>query len=381
MSLSIEAALAALGWSPHFHQQYSTRLGAEPERLGELFPARIVTDRGTEYALLGADGGSRAVLAGRLGRELIGDRRPCVGDFVLVRRVPNGELGRIEHVLDRTSVFRRKVAGVTAHGQAIAANVDVAFVVAAFADDDADPHAASHGLNVRRLERYLRAVRDAPARAVVVVNKADLRADAGARAAELSGALGGVEVVAVSALTGEGLERLWSHVGPGSTAVLVGSSGVGKSSLVNGLLGERVQRVHAVRAADTRGRHTTTHRELFALPSGGVLIDTPGMRELALFADEDDEASGTGFDDIDRLAEACRFRDCSHQTEPGCAVLRAVERGEIPLERLVHAQKLVRELARQRDRQDGLKRHNERQRFRAHSRAVRAGQRFKRGED
>jgi ribosome biogenesis GTPase len=378
--VDMDPALAGLGWTSFFHQQLLTCAADTPE-FAEHPPDRIAVDRGTEYALIGPRGARRAVLAGRLVRDFQGERRPCVGDFVLAVPVPNGDISRIEHVFERRSVFRRKVAGTTAEGQAIAANVDVAIVVSALAPEGADPHAESHGLNQGRIERYLRAIHDAKVRAVVVVNKADLHPAAEEQTRALAEALRHGDVLAVSAFTGHGLDRLGEYVGPGTTAVLVGSSGVGKSSLMNAWLGRAAQRVAAVREEDTRGRHTTTHRELFALPSGGWLVDTPGMREFALFADDDASATATGFEDIDALAGQCRFRDCSHGGEPGCAVLEAVERGELSVERVLHAQKLARELAFQQRRHDALMRQAERQKNRQHSRAVREGQRAKRGTD
>jgi ribosome biogenesis GTPase / thiamine phosphate phosphatase len=369
-----------LGWTSFFHQQFLAFVVDNPE-LGERLPLRIAADHGTEYALVGPGGARRAVLSGRLMRELADDARPCVGDFVLVSAAPESELCRVEHVFERATVFRRKAAGETSHGQAVAANVDVAVVVSALADADADSDADRRGVNVRRLERYLRAIQDATVRAIIVVSKADLAPDADERALALARELGHSEVFAVSAHTGHGMERLAEQVGPGVTAVFVGSSGVGKSSLINRWLGRDVQRVQTVREGDLRGRHTTTHRELFTLPSGGLLIDTPGMRELGLFADEQTDGVDTGFEEIDALAEHCRFRDCRHENEPGCAVVAAVARGEISGERVEHARKLLKEIAWQRSRHDAQKRRTEKQSNKVLSRAVRAGLRAKGRDD
>jgi ribosome biogenesis GTPase len=222
-------------------------------------------------------------------------------------------------------------------------------------------------VNSRRIERYLSAAAKAPARAVVALSKADLRAaEAPAIATELARSLASVPVIPVSAKTGSGLAELAAEIAASGTAVLVGSSGVGKSSLTNRLLDHALQRVAEVRESDTRGRHTTTRRELFVLPSGGVLIDSPGMRELGLAADDhsDRSATGTGFAEIDSLSGACRFRDCHHLDEPGCAVLAAVARGEIETERLEHAHKLARELTWQKVRQAELERRADRKRSR-----------------
>jgi ribosome biogenesis GTPase len=246
-------------------------------------------------------------------------------------------------------VFRRKAVGASTDAQAVAANVDLAIIVCAFGPEQSDARVRERGLNARRVERYLRAAADAPARALLVVNKADLRADAAEQLARLRAEVG-VEALLASAESGLGLAELSGRIEPGTTAVVLGSSGVGKSSLVNRLLGSGRQRVDAIRADDARGRHTTTGRELFLLPGGGILIDTPGMRELGLFADADTDLTSTGFGDIDRIAEACQFRDCRHQTEPGCAVRAAVSAGELASERLEHAHKLGREMAWQQER-------------------------------
>jgi ribosome biogenesis GTPase len=312
-----------------------------------------------------------------LARELSDDERPCVGDFVLVAAPSSSPIGRIEHVLERTGVLRRKAPGRSAKGQAIAANVDVAFIVNALAPEAADARVVERSLNARRIERYLRAVREANAHAVVVVAKADLQREGGEQVAILAKELGLPEVLLVSAHTGLGLDGLRERLGPGTTGVLVGSSGVGKSSLVNRLLGHDAQAVRAIREKDARGRHTTTQRRLFVLPEGGLLIDTPGMRELGLFADESTDTEDAGFDDLGALASSCRFRDCRHVDEPGCAVLLAVKRGEVSAERLEHAHKLERELAWQQRRHDAHQRRQTRIAHRARSADVRDSLRHK----
>jgi ribosome biogenesis GTPase / thiamine phosphate phosphatase len=357
-----QPVLSSLGWTPFFHQQYLRTIFSEPE-LASLVPERVVSVERGELVLLGEQGRRRAVLAGRLHE----DDPPCVGDFVLALSTAPGELTRVVHVFERSSWFRRKAAGSSARPQAIAANVDLAIVVSALPPEGSDPHAYHHGVNSRRIERYLSAAAKAPARAVVALSKADLRAaEAPAIATELARSLASVPVIPVSAKTGSGLAELAAEIAASGTAVLVGSSGVGKSSLTNRLLDHALQRVAEVRESDTRGRHTTTRRELFVLPSGGVLIDSPGMRELGLAADDhsDRSATGTGFAEIDSLSGACRFRDCHHLDEPGCAVLAAVARGEIETERLEHAHKLARELTWQKVRQAELERRADRKRSR-----------------
>lgn len=345
-SFVIPELLGELGWSPLFHRRYLALLATEPELAGSL-PERVASVERGELVLLGVHGRRRAVLAGKL----LESTPACVGDFVLAAPGVAGELTRVVHVFERTSLLQRKAAGPSSRPQAIAANVDLAIVVSALPPPGSDPHAHHHGVNPRRIERYLATAAAAPARALLVLNKADLHPEAEAVARNLARALGGTDVLPVSARNGLGLEQLREQIAAHGTAVVVGSSGVGKSSLTNRLLEQAAQRVSDVRDADTRGRHTTTRRELFVLPSGGVLIDTPGLRELGLAASDDTEASGVGFAEIDLLAQGCRFRDCQHENEPGCAVLTAVSRGELDPQRLESAHKLERELRWQRARQ------------------------------
>ena len=315
-----------------------------------------------------------AQLSGRLRHEL-GHDGPCVGDFVLLSTASQAGPARIDAVLERKSWFRRKLPGASSRAQAIAANVDVVFVVCALTSSDAGLHAARRGVNPRRIERYLHAIREAPALAVVLLNKADLCADASAEARELAAALAGPEVLPVSAKSGLGLDAVVARIAAGDTALFVGSSGAGKSSLTNRLLGSAAQRVEAERAADGRGRHTTTERALLHLPSGGVLIDTPGMRELALYTENEVAPLATGFDDIDLLATRCRYRDCRHESEPGCAVREAVLRGELEATRVEHARRLERELSWQKARHDNRLRAAERKASKVLSRALRVHKR------
>lgn len=300
----------------------------------------------------------------------------AVGDWVVLdddARDP----ARIDAVLDRTSCLERGSSHQSGSVQLIAANIDTVFIVAAFADTQ---KLEARGLRARRLDRFIAAVRQAGATPVVILNKVDLTQRDAAELAtlqrELAQRLGGVEVLLVSVLEQRGLEAIEALLAPGETVAFIGASGVGKSSLVNWLLGEQAQQVHDVRARDRKGRHTTTRRELMLMPSGSVLIDTPGVREFAVVADDRME----GFDDIDALAVACKFRDCSHDTEPGCAVRASVERGALSAERLQSYRDIARDAQRLRDKHDAYARHLEHRQQRRFGKLVRSASAIKKTE-
>lgn len=355
--------LRALGLTPFFLQQLVA--SGDAGCVG-----RIVRERRGEYEVLSTRGAQRASLSGRLEHELPDDDRPTVGDWVVFE--PADPVGRIEWVLERQSVLRRAGVDGTSRAQNLAANVDLCCVVAALSDGDA--HTRKRALNPRRIQRYLVTAASSHIPALVLVNKADAlpRAEAEQAVLELSESLPGARCLLTSAHSGQGLPSLVEELGPGVTAVLLGSSGVGKSTLVNALLEHESQRTSAERADDSRGRHTTTERQLLALQGGGLLIDTPGMRELALWADSDSDADlGAAFDDLERLARGCRFRDCTHHNEPGCAVLAAVETGELSAERIEQAHKLERELLHQRARVDARLRAAQHQERKVRARAGR----------
>jgi ribosome biogenesis GTPase len=330
-------------------------LGWTHDRAAELpegtVPARVArVDRGRLTVLTGG-GDARVHPAAGLYDDT-GLAGPAVGDWVALR----GELA--VSVLPRRSAFTRTGAGRESAAQVVAANLDTVLVVDALAGE----------ARLRRIERYIAVAWSSGAIPVVVLTKADLCDDVPAAVQQVAEDALGVEVRAVSSVTGAGLDGVRALLGPGRTAAMVGPSGVGKSSLANALAGQPVAATREIRD-DGRGRHTTTHRELHLLPGGGLLVDTPGMRELALYDDGDGVA--TAYADVEELALACRFRDCAHRTEPGCAVAAAIDGGRLDPARLAGWRKLQAEAHRQLLRVDARARAAERARARAFSRSLR----------
>lgn len=320
--------LKSLGWGEHFE-----RASADARAAG-LEPARVIAEHKHAYELISADGETSGEVLGRL---LQGGARaglPAVGDWVMIeRKRGSGERASIHAVLPRRTCFSRRAAGEKVEEQVLAANIDTVFLVNGL---DAD-------FNPRRIERYLALARGSGAEPVVLLNKADLCPEAEARQAEIRALAGGAAVLTLSAARGEGVGALAPWLLRGRTVALLGSSGVGKSTLVNALLGELRQETGAVREHDQRGKHTTTRRELIPLPGGALLVDTPGMRELQLW-DSAREGLSAAFPDILGLAAGCRFRDCRHEVEPGCAVRAAVEAGALERARFASYLKLRAEL-------------------------------------
>ena len=312
------------GWSGRLQNDFAAFSAAHHA------PARVIAQHRGLWRLVTREGEVSARLSGRFQLKARPGDHPVVGDWVSVA-LPDGEGDAVIHgVLPRRGVFARRAAGEE-HAQVVAANVDTAFLVAGMTAD----------LNLRRLERYLVAARDGGVAPVIVLTKSDLSdatEETGALVAQIAS---GAPVLAVSALTGEGMAALRALTRAGDTVALLGSSGAGKSTLLNALAGEALMATGAVREDDQRGRHTTRHRELFRLPGGALVIDTPGMRELGLLADE--EALDATFADVAALPH-CRFSDCSHGAEPGCAVRAALESGALSEARWRAYLKLQREM-------------------------------------
>jgi ribosome biogenesis GTPase len=318
--------LSSFGWNDRFAALFvpHASAGLEPGRILEQFNSIYVV--GTEC------GEVRAQLSGHLRFSATPCELPVTGDWVAVRGSRGGGAAQIQAVLPRTTQFVRRAAGKAERQQVVAANLDYAFLLSGL-DNDFSP---------RRVERYLAAAWESGATPVVILNKVDVCDDPLQRVRAVDAVAQGVAIHAVSALRGDGVDELVRYCLPGQTVALLGSSGVGKSTLINRLLGKEQQSTQPLRK-DGRGRHTTTRRQLVFCASGGMVIDTPGMRELQLW--EDDEGLQLTFDEIETLAHSCRFQDCRHLNEPGCAVRAAVEAGLLASDRLASLHKLQRELA------------------------------------
>jgi ribosome biogenesis GTPase len=320
--------LENFGWQPAFQAAFDAL-----EHDGTLVPARVVSAQREQYRLRCEAGYVSGTLGGRLRHEAAVGDLPVVGDWVAVRGDTRDGSAVVHALLPRLGALKRQRAGTRSEPQLLAANVDVAFVMSSL----------NHDWNPRRVERALALIWESGAQPVLLLSKLDLCADASEQLRAARAVALHVPVHALSTRTGEGMELLAPYLGIGRTAVLIGSSGVGKSTLANQLLGVQRAATGPIREGDDRGRHTTTQRELFELPGGGLLIDTPGMRELGLF----DAETGlkTAFEDVEQLVAQCRFADCRHAGEPGCAVSAALEDGGLATARLAAYDKLRREEA------------------------------------
>jgi ribosome biogenesis GTPase len=319
--------LEDIGWDAELERRFAALAGD-----GRV-PARVCRVDRDRLRVIAAAGEFVAVVASRASGGAGPARYPTVGDWCAFRPPESGGPGVIDSVMPRRTIFNRRAAGRATHEQAVAANVDVAFLVTGLDED----------YSLRRIERLLALAWESGARPVVVLNKADACDCVEKRLAEVTGAAPGADVIATSAVTGAGLDELRAFIDPCVTVVFLGSSGVGKSTIINRLLGRDRMRTAPVRSDDSRGRHTTTARELIVLPSGGVLIDSPGVREVGMWVGE--AALEATFAEIAELAGECRFSDCSHDHEPGCAVRAAVERGDVDSGRLASLHRLRREAA------------------------------------
>jgi ribosome biogenesis GTPase / thiamine phosphate phosphatase len=314
--------LSVLGWTEERARTFTEH------RARGFIPGRVTSSSGVTQAMT-QHGTVEVIVQRRFAREAASAADlPAVGDWLALEPIPGSpQQAALRHVLPRRGAFLRQ-REPDGQAQVLAANVDVAFLVSGL----------DHDLNPRRIERYLVLAMDAGVTPVVVLNKVDIALDLSRAVSDVHAIAAGTRVVVTSAIDGTGLDELRDHVGVGHAACLLGSSGVGKSTIVNALLGEQRQSVQALREDDSRGRHTTTSRELFVLPGGGLLIDTPGLRAVGVLGDT--SSVGSTFGEIESLARGCRFSDCRHAGEPGCAVRSAIESGELPSERFASHQKL-----------------------------------------
>ena len=319
--------LELLGWESFFSKNFSSQF-QDGYTVG-----RVAVEQKNTYILYTEFGELSAEVSGKMRHQASGRQDfPAVGDWVAFSRSGGESRAIIQKILPRKSKFSRKTVGAVTDEQIVATNINTVFLVSGLDKD----------FNKRRIERYLILVWESGANPVIVLNKADLCDEVEQRQAEVEAIASGVPIIVLSAVENKGLDGLIPYLGTGQTVALIGSSGVGKSTITNQLVGQDIQAVQSVRLGDNRGRHTTTHRELIILPSGGLLIDTPGMREIQMWGSVD--GLQETFADIESLATLCRFRNCKHEKEPGCAVQQALLDGTLDEERFGNYQKLQQEL-------------------------------------
>ncbi|MBI4417535.1 MAG: ribosome small subunit-dependent GTPase A [Ignavibacteriales bacterium] len=338
--------LTSIGWNDFFERAFAAF------RVAELIPARVALQHRNYYVLYSTLGELRGEPTGKMQYMASGPQDlPAVGDWVVIDPRPYEQAATIVDVLPRKTKFSRQAAGRKTEEQIVAANIDSVFIVSGLDND----------FNLRRIERYLVLAIESGASPVVLLNKVDLCEDPEGARTETTSLNPHVPVHVLSALKNEGVDVIRNYLRNGATGALLGSSGVGKTTIINRLLGTDERKTAPVREADDRGRHTTAARELILLPAGGLLIDTPGMRELQLWSSSD--AVSEVFEDIEVLAENCKFRDCSHEVEPGCAVKEALEQGVLDEGRYESYRKLHRELQYQQRKYDPAEQRKEKERW------------------
>jgi ribosome biogenesis GTPase len=326
--------LKSLGWNKYFSDNF------KQHKIKGLLPARVISEHKKSYILLCRKGELKASARGKLWHQKESRQKtPVVGDWVAAELLPEENTAHITHILPRKSSFSRKTAGGRKRysggklsEQVIVANIDIGIITAALDRD----------FNLRRIERYLALIQGSGSKPMIILNKTDLCKDYRKRKKETTQIASGVPVITMTALRKGQVKVLKDYIKPGKTAALLGSSGVGKSTIINQLLGYERQRVKELNDSIGKGKHTTSLRELIMLPDGGLIIDNPGMREIQLWADE--ETLDDTFSDIDALARHCRFRNCQHGPEPGCAVKVSLEKGELTYNRLNNYLKMKSEL-------------------------------------
>jgi ribosome biogenesis GTPase len=319
--------LKELGWNESHEKHYNEI------KTRETFPARVAKAEREKYRIYSSFGELQAEIKGRMRFNAVSiSDFPVVGDWVVAEMRPEGNAAIIEGILPRMSKFSRKVAGAVTDEQVLVANIDTVFIVIGLDGD----------YNIRRIERYLAVAWESNSNPVIVLNKTDRCADVQEKITEVGSVAFGTPVITMSALNSEGIENVTKYIKEGTTIAFLGSSGVGKSTIINRLLGADRLKVGAVREHDSRGRHITTRRELIVLPGRGMVIDNPGMRELQLWGNED--TLDTTFNDVKELAAQCKFRDCTHLNEPGCIVREAIENGHLDSKRFQSYIKLQKEL-------------------------------------